>query len=380
MPVPDRIALLTNFILPYRIPVLRELARRFKDFQIFVSTPIFEGRDWTPEWEGLPVRLQKSMTWSSTWRHPHRFTEPLTIQLPYDTASQLARFDPDVVISGEMGLRTLQAAAFAGLSRRRRLVLWATVSEATEHGRGFLRSLLRWALLASADAVMVNGASGGRYVGRFGIAPEKIFHVPQTTDVGPFLESHSARPPSLRHHLLYCGRLIERKGLLPFLSRLAAWAARNPERQVDFSVVGDGPERSAIAEFTCPKNISLRLLGNISYDRLPQIYATAGILAFPTLADEWGLVVVEALAAGLPVLGSLYSQAVEDLVVDGVNGWTFHPDREEEMDSALDRALRAIASDVDEMGAKAYAIARKMTPAGMASQMMDAVEFACANQ
>ena len=52
-----------------------------------------------------------------------------------------------------------------------------------------------------------------------------------------------------------------------------------------------------------------------------------GVLVFPTLADEWGLVVNEALAAGVPVLGSLYSQAVEELVRDGENGWTFRPDR-----------------------------------------------------
>jgi glycosyltransferase involved in cell wall biosynthesis len=376
MPAPDRIALLTNFILPYRLPVFRELARRCKDFQTFVSAPMDEGS--TPEWNGLPVRVQKSLTWRSTWRHPHRFTEPLAIHLPYDTIPQLARFDPDVVISGEMGLRTLQAAAFTSFSRRRRLVLWATLSEVTEQGRGFLRPLLRRALLHSANAVMVNGASGARYVGRFGINPEKVFRVPQTTDVGPFLEANSQKAPAVRYRLLYCGRLIELKGLIPFLSRLAAWAARNPEKRVEFSIAGDGPLRSAIAEFPCPKNVSLRLLGKISYERLPEVYANAGILAFPTLADEWGMVVVEAMAAGLPVLGSLYSQAVEDLVTDGVNGWTFRPDRTGEMDAALDQALGAAVCEIDAMGARAQAMARNMTSSGMADLIMDAVQFACA--
>jgi glycosyltransferase involved in cell wall biosynthesis len=377
MPAPDRIALLTNFILPYRIPVLRELVRRSTDFQIFVSPLVEAGTDGTRKWGGLPVRVQRSLAWRSTWQHPHRFTEPLTIQIPYDTVSQLARFDPDVIISGEMGLRTLQAAAFAGLSKRRRLVLWATLSEATEQGRGFLRPLLRRALLHSADAVMVNGSSGGRYVGRFGIEAEKVFRVPQTTDVGPFLETHSDRPAATRHRLLYCGRLIELKGLIPFLSRLAAWAVRNRERQVEFWIAGDGPLRSAVAEFACPKNVCLRLLGNISYDRLPEVYANAGILAFPTLADEWGLVVVEAMAAGLPVLGSLYSQAVEDLVTDGATGWTFRPDRTGEVDAGLDRALGTDVSEIDAMGARARSVARKMTPSEMADRIMDAVDFAC---
>jgi glycosyltransferase involved in cell wall biosynthesis len=377
MAVADRIALLTNFIPPYRLPVFRELARRCKDLQIFVSTPMETGRDWTPAWSGLPVNVQKSLSWRSTWKHPHRFSESLTIHVPYDTISQLRRFDPDVVISAEMGLRTLQAAAFTGLSERRKLVLWATLSETTEQGRGILRPILRKALLHSADAVVVNGASGARYVKRFGIEPKKVFRVPQTTEVRPFLDICSKKPLPIRRRLVYCGRLIELKGLVPFLSRLAAWARRNPDRQSEFVIVGDGPLRSALAAFTCPSNLALKFLGNVSYDRLPEVYGGAGILAFPTLADEWGLVVVEAMAAGLPVLGSLYSQAVEDLVTDRVHGWTFRPDHSDEMDAAVERALGTSADELDVMGASAHAIARTMTPSRMVDQMMDAVCYAC---
>jgi glycosyltransferase involved in cell wall biosynthesis len=378
MPTPDRIVLLTNFVLPYRVPVLRELARRCKALRILTSTRTFEGKECASEREGVPARIQKNLTWRSTCRHPHGFNEPLTVQIPYDTLAQLARFDPDVVISGEMGLRTLQAAAFAWFSNRRRLVLWATVSESTEQGRGFLRPLLRKVLLNAADAVIVNGASGARYVRRFGIESEKVFLVPQTTEVASFLRARSDKSSTLQHRLFYCGRLIERKGLIPFLSRLAAWAVRNPGKRIEFSIAGDGPMRSAIAEFRCPSNLVLRMLGDIPYERLPQVYAGAGILAFPTLADEWGLVVVEAMATGLPVLGSIYSQAVEDLVTDGVSGWTFHPDRQEEMDAALDRALGATVDEVDAMGARARESVRDMTPGRMADQIMRAVEYACA--
>ena len=56
---------------------------------------------------------------------------------------------------------------------------------------------------------------------------------------------------------------------------------------------------------------------------MAEVYAKASLFAFPTLADEWGVVVNEAMAAGLPVLGSIYSQAVEELVEDGVSGWVF---------------------------------------------------------
>jgi glycosyltransferase involved in cell wall biosynthesis len=378
MPAPDRIALLTNFIPPYRLPVLRELERRCKGFQVFISTPMEDGRQWAPEWSGVPVKVQSSFTWRSTWRHPQAFTEPLSIQLPYDTLSQLARFDPDVVISGELGFRTVQAAAFTSLSNRRRLVVWATISEATEQGRGFVRPLVRRVLLRAADAVMVNGESGARYVQRFGIGSEKVFRVPQTTDVGPFLQGSAERSPSIRHRLLYSGRLVELKGLIPFMSHLSAWAVRNPQRDVDFCIAGDGPLRSSIAQFPCPTNLNVSFMGHVSYDRLPEIYGSAGILAFPTLADEWGLVAVEAMAAGLPVLGSLYSQAVEDLVVDKVNGWTFRPDHPSEVSAALGRALDTPVKQLNGMAARARAAVQDLTPYAMARRMMDAVEYACA--
>jgi hypothetical protein len=84
------------------------------------------------------------------------------------------------------------------------------------------------------------------------------------------------------------------------------------------------------------------------------------------------------MAAGLPVLGSLYSQAVEDLVTDGVNGWTFRPDHPGEVGAALGRALDAPADQLDRMAAKARSTVQDLTPCAMAHRIMDAVQYACA--
>ena len=91
------------------------------------------------------------------------------------------------------------------------------------------------------------------------------------------------------------------------------------------------------------------------------------------------MVVVEAMAAGLPVLGSLYSQAVEDLISDEHNGWTFHPDRPAEVQSAIDRALRASADELDRMSSNSRDNICHSTPALMADQMTSAIEHACSS-
>ena len=371
-----RVALFTNFLPPYRLAVLRELERRCESLRIFASTPRESGPQMVPSHSGLRVLQQRSMQWQETQRHTHHFTDRLAIQFPYDTIAQLRKFRPDVIVSGELGLRTLQVAAYRKVASTSRLVVWATLSEVTEQARGHVRHVLRRALLGLADAVIVNGESGARYVGRFGAPKERVFRVPQTTDVASFLTLPGVRSEVIRHRLLYSGQLIERKGLLPFLSHLSDWASLHPGQRVEFTIVGDGPLRGVLANYSAPANLSLKLLGQVAYDRLPDVYAENGMLAFPTLADEWGMVVVEAMASALPVLGSAYSQAVEELVVEGKTGWTFRPDQQTDVKAAIHRALSASSEELDRFGLAARHRVKAMTPVTMANQIVAAVEFA----
>ena len=374
----NRVALLTSYIAPYRTALFKDLERCCRELKIFVLQPVESSRGWSVDWKDLPVQQQRSVSVPGARSHPQGFREREPIHIPYDTIPQLMRFDPDVILSDEFGLRTLQAAAYRKTRSASRLVIWAKVSEVTEQGRGRLRSLLRRKLLRMADAVIVNGASGARYVRQFGAVQERVFRVPQTTDVGPFMAVPLARPSSARRRFLYCGQLTQRKGLVPFVSHLAAFARAHPNQALEMWFAGDGPLRAELAEFRRPDNLDFAFLGNVPYDRLPEVYGQAGILVFPTLADEWGLVVVEAMAAGLPVLGSLYSQAVEDLVTDGVNGWTFRPDHALDLRSALNRAVGAPVEEIDRMGRHARNRVRDLTPELMSRQMMTAMEYAYA--
>jgi len=374
----NRLVLLTNFVAPYRTALFEELDRRCREFRILVIAPVEPSRSWSVDWRELPVQQQRSISIRTVWHHQQGFTEPLTIHVPYDTLSQLVRFCPDVVIADELGARTLQAAVYRAIGRRTRLVVWAKLSEVTEQGRGSLRLFLRRILLKLADAVIVNGGSGSRYVKNLGVKADKVFRIPQTTDVACFLAIPPERSPAVRHRLLYCGRLVQLKGLVPFLTNLAEFARQRPNQQIEVWFAGDGPLRSDLAQFALPANLDLTFLGDVPYDRLPEVYSQAGILVFPTLADEWGLVVVEAMAAGLPVLGSLHSQAVEDLVTDGLDGWSFRPDDCASLQSALNRALGAPPEEIDRMGQHARNRVRDLTPESMSQQIMAALEYAYA--
>lgn len=371
-----RVALLTNFIPPYRVPLYEEIQRRCSDFRILVSATTESNREWIPEWRTLPVKVQRSIAVRGLWRHPSRFSEPLTLHVPYDTIPQLIRFRPDVVISAELGMRTVQAAAYCQLNTNSKLVIWATLSDTTEQGRGILRGWLRPKILRHADSVIINGAGGVRYLRQLGVNPSRMFRAPYTTDLAPLLALPTRRLAGARHRLLYSGALTRRKGLLLFLPVLSEWALKYPERQVELVVAGHGPLSPELSCFRAPTNLKVKLIGPVPYNRVATIYQDGGILIFPTLADEWGMVVTEAMAAGVPVLGSVYSQAVEELVTDGRNGWTFRPDRPAEMFAALDRALNTPHETVDQMAVQARASARETTPSTVAESVLSAMEYA----
>jgi glycosyltransferase involved in cell wall biosynthesis len=233
--------------------------------------------------------------------------------------------------------------------------------------------MIRLLLCRHADAFLVVGSSGIRYLRGLGAAATKIFPLRYTTSVERFSTNEIERPPERAHRLLYAGQLIERKGLLPFLETLSRWTAAHPARNVEFVIVGDGPLRVKLENFTPAANLELQFRGNLPYEELPRVYSEAGLFVLPTLADTWGVVVNEALAAGLPVLGSVRAQAVTELVDDGKNGWTFEPGRPEEIYSAIDRAMSASAEQLDAMRAHARSTALALTPDDAARFIDDAI-------
>jgi glycosyltransferase involved in cell wall biosynthesis len=277
-------------------------------------------RSWEADWRDLPVAVQRSFSFQKTWRHPHDFAYTTSVHIPYDTLFRLRRFRPDVVVSGEFGMRTLQAAVYKRLfDPRCRLVIWATLSSVTEVRRGTLRRFLRRWLVTVADGFLVNGRSGRAYLEQIGAPAERITPIPYVCDNAHFA-SAASRPPDGTRRLLVVGQLIPRKGIEQLLAVAARWAGEHADRRIELHFAGEGPLEGCLSAAGRARNLELRHLGEVDYADLPAVYGGADILVFPTLADEWGVVTNEALAAGLPVLGSVYSQAVDELIQDDVNG------------------------------------------------------------
>jgi len=92
-------------------------------------------------------------------------------------------------------------------------------------------------------------------------------------------------------------------------------------------LLGDGPLKPDLCRLISDLRLqdSVLLPGFIQYPELPTFYAHAGAFIHASTTEQWGLVVNEAMASGLPVLVSNRCGCAQDLVQEGVNGFTFDP-------------------------------------------------------
>ena len=375
-----RTALLTNFVPPYRLPLLHALRDYVGDFKVFVSTQMEGDRPWSPDTGTLKVVQQKTKTFTRSRRHPSGFSLQMFVHFPYDTLAQLWRYKPEVVISGELGLRTLQAAIHRILHPASRLIVWATLSEETEKGWGITRRMLRRFILRVADAVICNGNSGARYIGSMGFPADRTVIVNQPIDVDLFAALPIDREAEIARRLLFSGRLIPAKAVVELQAAVARWAKANPSRKIELVWVGDGELRTQLEHADLPSNFIQTFHGNKPYAALPSIYQDCGALVLPSLMDEWGLVVNEAMASGLVVLGSIYSQAAIEMVRNGENGWLIDPLDSASMEATLDELYAAPMEKLADMRVAARERALQITPHGAAARLYATINMVRADR
>ena len=108
--------------------------------------------------------------------------------------------------------------------------------------------------------------------------------------------------------MIYVGRLVPEKGLLDLLNVFEEGRVEN----LELVVAGSGPLASAITD--AARRFPITNLGFVQRSQLPRVLADADALVFPTHGDPHGLVVEEAIAAGLPVIASDAAGDITDRV------------------------------------------------------------------
>lgn len=130
--------------------------------------------------------------------------------------------------------------------------------------------------------------------------------------------------------LLYVGRLGAEKEI----DRLKPILEAIPQARL--ALVGDGPHRQVLEEHFA--GTATNFVGYLSGKTLATAYASADVFVFPSRTETLGLVILEAMAAGCPVVAAR-SGGIPDIVQDGVSGYLFDPTEEEGAITATKKLL-----------------------------------------
>lgn len=161
--------------------------------------------------------------------------------------------------------------------------------------------------------------------------------------------------------LLYVGRLSSEKQIEQIKPVLAAVPGTR------LALVGDGPAREKLQAHFAGTNT--KFMGYMTGEPLSQAYASADMFVFPSALESFGLVAVEAMAAGLPVVASRVG-GIPDVVAEGRTGYTFDVGDISGMISGV-RQIAASRARITEMGLAARAFAETQTWDAMMDEVID---------
>lgn len=165
-----------------------------------------------------------------------------------------------------------------------------------------------------------------------GVPPELIHVIPYGADLEKFSPARSRR--SVRHplQLLFVGTLSQRKGLKYLLEALDLFPAGSVELTVCGRPVDD-------LKLFRNRRAPIRLQPSISAQGLLNAYRSSDIFVFPSLAEGFGHVLLEAMACGLPVISTTRT-AAPDLIRHGKEGFIIEPGNILEIASHIEAFLR----------------------------------------
>jgi glycosyltransferase involved in cell wall biosynthesis len=349
----------------YRRPLFEELARRMEmDFYFFS-----DARDkW---WNSRLPTIEDGDFRRVALRRFRVAGEPFVPALPF----RLRPDRYDAVIKNLNGRLMLPSLYGAARLRQVPFVLWTGM---WFHPQTMFHRLSRpvtEALYRDVPAIVVYGEHVKRVLLEVqGVSREKIFVAGQAVDASRF--TGVQRASNGRPVVLFVGQFEERKGIADLLAAFD----RVTDPGAELRLIGNGSLEDQIRQ-QVKDSSRVTIVGHVPQDDLPAELSRAACLVLPSVTtretnEPWGLVVNEAMHAGLPVVATeAVGAAVGGLVRDGENGYVVPERNPERLGGAMQRLLgdREAAA---RMGRQARVDAAEFTYDRMADAFQGAVEYA----
>lgn len=330
------VAMLDNTLTPYRLHFHQRIAR---ELPVRVLSMHLHAQDF------FPWSLQDRAGLELVSFAGHAISGPRALITAARVLVHIKRAGVQAVVVGgyadPVRAGVILAARKAGLA----CLLFGDSNSRAEANRGASRAkrLVLPILLARCDAVLACGRLGREYFRSYGVAEDRIFISPYEPDYTRLqgLPAHRVSELAAKHGLLddrrrvvFSGRLSPEKRVDLLLGAFEKAAILRPDW--DLIIVGEGPLRSSLQGRADSLGRRVRFLGFVDDPaELAAIYRSSHVLALPSDFEPWGVVVNEALAAGMALVCSDVVGAAADLLVDGRNGRLFRAGSEDLLLDAL---------------------------------------------
>jgi glycosyltransferase involved in cell wall biosynthesis len=318
-----RVVLVTNIPNPYRLALFTELNRRMEgegmSLRVVFGSPGYRRRKFILDWStaGFNYTVLKSLRVNAGGREKTMIT--------YSGLSRLLRKEqPDVVVVGGFSLATFRLWC-RSFFRKTRYIIWSGSVTFPGWYDSAARRFLRRLFVRRAAAYVAYGSRAAEYLVALG-APRSSVHIAMNTVDTEFFAAETRKkrkeltPPEKRH-LLFVGYLEPRKDV----GALIELAGQLAKERTDFvlDIVGDGTQRQRLMQDAVTRGIADHVVfhGFVQKNDLPAYFARASCFLFQTGFDIWGLVLNEAMAAGLPCIVSDKAGAAYDLIRHGETGY-----------------------------------------------------------
>ncbi len=306
-----KIAIVTNTLAPYLIPVLSKIAQTpGVCVHVFSATEREPNRLWDLPSLDFPCTILRENFLTLHQRYIHN---------NLDVVPALKRFAPDVVVTNGFNPTHLYAFAYASMMGIAHVVK-TDGTDLSEQILSPIHRAVRRFVFARSQAFVAASGGGQRLFDSYGVPRAQRFTCCLGIRNELFFEK--TRNAKKRFDFIFCGRIEGVKNPL-FALDVAAQVAKRLQRKTKILFVGSGgmEENVAKAAGLYADLIEAEFHGFARQDELPGLYGAARLFLFPTLWDPWGVVANEACAAGLPVLVSPHAGVAGDLVRDGENGF-----------------------------------------------------------
>ncbi|HSQ51742.1 MAG TPA: glycosyltransferase family 4 protein [Nitrospiraceae bacterium] len=239
-----------------------------------------------------------------------------------------------------------------------------------------------WWVRRNYDAAFAAGGRTVEYLMRMGFLRERIWTGYDVVDNQAFAAGSALarveagllrkRMGLPERYFLFVGRFAPEKNLVRLVEAYDMYRHTVGEQAWSLVLVGAGPQESMLRA-QAEELRGVVFAGFQQVDAVHTYYGLASCLVLPSISETWGLVVNEAMAAGLPVLVSDRCGCVPELVQSGVNGYVCNP-----LDTGgMARLLRVMSSDTAEvarMGEASRQIVSLFTPETWAQTLADCIE------